>query len=126
MSRLDSIRRGLSVATRDDTIIRDLRWALDEIDRLQAIVGKLHTMKDGTPIYPDAEAWFPHPDGGVKFHRVGFDLTEECWCHGDSRRGVRFDWTDCYSTKEAAEAANSQTHPDSVFGKLRRMQSDAP
>lgn len=78
------------------------------IFELEAIASKLPTMQDGAHIYPDAEAWFPHPDGGVKFKRVGFDLIEECWCHGQSGRGVRFGWTDCYSAKAAAEAAKEK------------------
>ena len=73
------------------------------IDELETVVTTLGTMQDGTPIHPDREAWFPHPDGGVKFHRVGYNLTEESWCHGESGRGVRFVWTDCYGTREAAE-----------------------
>jgi hypothetical protein len=82
---------------------RDIRKAADELDRLQGIVGKLPKTADGVSIVPvDDTVW--HPVFGecvtiaekmarpwvIKFYENVIPVS------------------DCYSTKDAAEAANSQ------------------
>jgi len=94
--------------------IADCEQAADVIDRLQAIVDKLPRTADGVAIVPGMVVykWFECPPGIQAIDVVDVCDTEDITC--EINKGEFKGWTDvvesqdCYSTREAAEAA--QTH----------------
>lgn len=84
-----------------------------EIDRLRAIVATYPAFACGSPAYPGAECWFVYQgklycSNVVPMHKWELDTFEEtsdALCRPDDRPELLFRASDCYSTREAAEAA---------------------
>lgn len=77
-----------------------------ELLRLEAIVDRLRKTRDGVPITPNMELWYIHPRGPV-YRWKG--QPGHATSHYDDEGGVH--WireTDCYSTRETAEAAKGE------------------
>ena len=72
-----------------------------EIGRLRAIVDKLPKTANGVPVVPGMKLWDANvslaPYGPIDVVMAGND--------GDYYQPHEWDWDNCYSTKEAAEAA---------------------
>ena len=83
---------------------------LEHYKRLQATVDKLPETLDHVRIVPGMRLLYIHPRSGTIYEtgRVGLDLGH-AWNNHDGRGGIhRMTWTDCYSTREAAEAAGEK------------------
>lgn len=90
-----------------------LTRAYTRIADLQAIVEKLPKTKDGVPVVP-----FTTPDlwallDGDLFYIYSLDWLRADVCKGsnqnDTGETFRFEINECYSTREAAEAAKEMT-----------------
>lgn len=107
MSRFEKIEFALGADITWDTnaAVSDLRWAVAEIKRLQAIVDKLPKTADGVPVVPGMVLYssaficgaFRHPET-VKGMCAYADPDTSGWMDGE------LDVHDLYSTQEAAEA----------------------
>lgn len=83
---------------------------------IAAIVGKLPETADGVPVVPGMDVWLPtgaaYQSGnvlvvhrGVGHHIIQWVAVEVIAVHADLATETRFPARECYSTREAAEAA---------------------
>ena len=85
--------------------------AAREMERLEAIVGKLKKTADRVPVVPhsDTRLWYIHPKTGKIYERTYEADLDDTRCHRDRKGGVV--WVsveESYSTREAAEAAKRE------------------
>ena len=83
-----------------------------ECERLQAIVDLLKKTKDGMPVVPHytTRLFYVHPGSGELYERTyEADMADARSCYDKDIAVVWVSVEDCYSTKEAAEAARSKT-----------------
>jgi hypothetical protein len=81
-----------------------------EVEQLRAIVSLLRKTKDGRPVVPHhhTRLWYVHPKGEI-YERTYEANMDDARSHRDAGNNVV--WVsveDCYSTREAAEAARSE------------------
>ena len=101
-------RRGFGIRCEDVATDRVMSEAADEIERLQADVAKLPKTKDGVPIIPLMTVYRPDGSGSVKTIPVDtISLDNRVWYLQRFRVHLGRPG-DCYSTREAAEAAMEQ------------------
>ena len=76
----------------------DVKSLAAEVERLQAIVGRLPHTADGVPICPGDWIWITSTLGAIR---------EKAWStsHETVRSGANWPLARCYSTREAAENA---------------------
>ena len=83
-----------------------VRWLLGKCKRLQAIVDKLPKTADGASVVPGMTVWYHD-----WLYKSGEDsplLDEIVVMSRPQVWGSPEEWTACYSTKEAAEAAGKE------------------
>ena len=96
----------------------DMQLLADEIERLRAIEDQMPTTADEVPVVPGSVVWFPYNDftfgeGPHKCIVKPFQDWEDddgdllVWCEMESEDWVSKSLDDCYSTREAAEAARA-------------------
>ncbi len=88
----------------------DVRQLISEIERLQAIVDKLPRTADGAPVAPGMDVYFCGMDDPRSMRTETIDSVAWTWkgvwlCWRDSPLKPGRMPSDCYSTREAAEAA---------------------
>jgi len=107
-----------------DTRIAELEA---ERDRLMDVVDKLPKTADGVPVVPGMHVWhctnlsygpkgsdkkFPNTEGLRVAMPGPYCLGEHCYsegCQGDGCSGKHLNFAQCYSTREAAQAAGGTT-----------------
>ena len=123
--RLNKIRRLVAagqspVPSVAQELINEIDRQDAEIGRLRAIVGKLPKTMDGAACAPGDVVYYPEPNDPIVPLTVDSfaDWTEDCdddserptrfiaWAMSD--RGVGRSVINCYSTREAAEAARKE------------------
>jgi hypothetical protein len=107
-----------------DDVAEDAKTLAKELTRLQAVVERLPKTADGVPVTPGMRVWhcarhrFGPKGGGENYKHEGLDvrmpkpycLGEHCWydgCQSDDGGGRHCEWSECYSTREALEAAEA-------------------
>lgn len=114
-ARLAEIRERWKRTVVLSPLFRDCGWLLeklterdDEIKRLQRIVDKRAKTEDGVPAVPGMIVWFSNGSGTIRKvcdgGKYGYAVEVD---DADGPR-VRVPLSDCYSTREAAEAAGDE------------------
>lgn len=121
-SRIDLLRSDLNSGIADckafSVSARDLEYEmLEEIERLQAIVDKLPETKDDVHVLPGDTVWSIGDDGVIEERGVLWS-PQALWSSeahpwpgysaGFGIKGPPIAVEDCYSTREAAEAAREK------------------
>ncbi len=81
--------------------------AVEEIERLQAIVAKLPKTADGVRVTPAMELWVRQDGEILHFYATCIDFVAEGWL---TQYGMH-EWfidEDCYSSEEALKAAEAE------------------
>lgn len=106
-----------------------------ELQRLRAIVDKLPKTADEVPVTPGMRVWHCPDDTMEQIARFNrpYCFGWKCYdsgCQGDSSSGTHRNWEECYSTREAAEAAAKGVSPSCPtcrsFVDCDRMRAGPP
>ena len=136
INRLDRIVLGADVRGLDATEVRAMQDAKTEIIHLREIVERLPVTADGVRVVPgDTVLWLRiGPRGGVRIERVKVGCEGEIgtwWCSdncnsmGDEWELLQDSLANCYSTREAAEAALAEQQRDAAVAGLNAIE-DGP
>jgi hypothetical protein len=81
-----------------------------EVEHLQAIVDKLPKTKDGVPVVPcpTTRLWYIHPGSRLVYERTYEADLEDARTHHSGEDVAWLGVRDCYSTREAAQAAKEE------------------
>ena len=87
----------------------EMEAALDEVERLRAIVNTLPKTADGVPIELNKHYWVRLRGGITMILCISLKRLKNGWLVGNrSCDPLQFDPCDLYSTREAAEAAGGE------------------
>lgn len=110
----------------EDSLRAQFAAAHKELAELSEVVGKLPKTADGVPVTPGMKVWhcvdhnygpkgtdqkFPDVNGIDARMSRPYCCGNKCWDHGcqsDPGSGTKREWSECYSTREAAQSALSK------------------